>query len=123
MFNKFGVFINLDYAHQSHGECSRVWNKIMDGMISDGFIFQKRVFVIHTDKSRDEVSNDVRNLFDSIQKEQGHFYSYISDSYILNLKDCSDLTLPDTSNTIDVENITFQELNSMGIDYDSLIKK
>ena len=122
MSNKFGVFVNLDYAHQPHSECSLIWKKIMDDMINYGFLFEKRVFVLITDKSRDEISNGVRALFDTIQKEQPDFYSYISDSYILNLKDCSDLTLPDTSDSIDVENITFQELNSMGIEYDLLLK-
>lgn len=92
-------------------------------MTGYGFLFQKRTFTIDTDKSRDEIANDVRGLFDLIQKEQEHFFSYVSDSYILNLEDCSDLTLPDTSESIDVENITFQELNIMGIEYDSLIKK
>ena len=123
MSNKFGVFINLNYAHQSHDECTFIWKKIMDVMTGYGFLFQKRTFTIDTDKSRDEIANDVRGLFDLIQKEQEHFFSYVSDSYILNLEDCSDLTLPDTSESIDVENITFQELNIMGIEYDSLIKK
>jgi hypothetical protein len=121
--NKFGVFINLDYAHQSHDECAFIWKRIMEIMTGYGFFFQKRTFTIDTDKSRNEIANDVRGLFDLIQKEQEHFFSYVSDSYILNLEDCSDLTLPDTSETIDVENITFQELNIMGIEYDSLIKK
>ena len=121
--NKFGVFINLDYAHQSHVECRFIWDKIMGVMLDYGFLFQKRIFTIITDKSREEISNDVRSLFDLIQKEEEQLFSYISDSYILNLADCSDLTLPDTSKSIDVENITFQELNIMGIEYDSLVKK
>ncbi|MCU7799046.1 MAG: hypothetical protein KZQ70_02595 [gamma proteobacterium symbiont of Lucinoma myriamae] len=122
MSNNFGVFINLDYAHQPHAECTLIWNKIMEVMVDYGFIFQKRVFTITTNSSRDEISSDVRGLFDLIQKEQEHFYSYICDNYILNLEECSDLTLPDTSASIDVENITFQELNIMGIEYESLIK-
>jgi len=91
-------------------------------MTGYGFLFHKRVFTITTNKSRDEISSEVRGLFDLIQKEQEDFFSFIGDSYILNFEDCSDLTLPDTSASIDVENITFQELNSMGIEYDSLTK-
>ncbi len=47
-----------------------------------------------------------------IQSKQYDFYSYIIDCYILNLESCNDLTLPDTSDTIEVED------NGPGIDED-----
>ena len=123
MSNEFGLFVNLDYAHKSEGECALIWQSIMNTMIHYGFIFKKRTFVIKTEKNRDEISVDVRRLFDEIQAEQHNFYNYIIDCYILNLESCNDLTLPDTSDTIQVEDISLQDLNTIGVDYDLLFKR
>jgi len=122
MTNKFGLFINLDYAHKPDHDCALVWQKISDKLLNYGFSFQKRAFSINTDKNRDDISSDVRGLFDEIQAEQDDFFAYIVDCYILNLDNCTDLTLPDTSNSIDVEDISLQDLNTIGIDYDLLFK-
>ena len=123
MSNEFGLFVNLDYAHKSEDECALIWQSIMNTMLHYGFIFKKRTFVIKTEKNRDEISIDVRHLFDEIQAEQHDFYSYIIDCYILNLESCNDLTLPDTSDTIQVEDISLQDLNTIGVDYDLLFKR
>ena len=123
MTNEFGLFVNLDYAHKSQDECSLIWQNIMDAMLEYGFLFKKRAFVICTEKSRDEISVDVRHLFDDIQTIQQDFYSYIIDCYILNLESCNDLTLPDTSDTIEVEDISLSDLNMIGVDYDLLFKR
>lgn len=123
MSNKFGLFINLDYAHKPTAECTYVWQKIMDKMLHSGFSFQRRAFAISTEKNRDELAHVVRVLLDELQTEQENFYSFIIDCYILNLENCSDLTLPDTSNSIDVEDITLQDLNTIGIDYELLFKR
>jgi len=123
MTNKFGLFVNLDYAHKAQSECSMVWQKILDTLLQYGFSFQKRAFAINTEKNGDELSLDVRSLFDDIQAKQNDFYDYIIDCYILNLENCTDLTLPDTSNSIDVEDISLEELDTIGIDYDLLFKK
>lgn len=123
MSNKFGLFINLDYAFKPEDECSLVWKKIMDKMLKYGFSFQKRAFAIITEKTSGEVSIDVRSLLDEIQAEQNDIFSYISDCYILNIDNCNDLTLPDTSNSIDVEDISLQDLDAIGIEYDLLLKK
>ena len=123
MTNEFGLFVNLDYAHKSQAECALVWQSIMDAMLEYGFVFKKRTFSIHTEKNRDEISVDVRALFDQLQAEQQGFYGYIIDCYILNLETCNDLTLPDTSDTIEVEDISLQDLNTIGVDYDLLFKK
>jgi len=123
VLNEFGLFVNLDYAHKSQDECTQVWQLILDAMLEYGFSFQKRAFVIHTEKSRDEISLDVRHLFDEIQITHSSFYSFIIDCYILNLEGCTDLTLPDTSNTIEVEDISLDDLNINGVDYDLLFKR
>lgn len=123
MTNKFGLFINLDYAHRPQSECTHVWQKIMDTLLQYGFSFQKRAFAISTEKNREDLSMDIRSLFDDIQAKQNDFFDYIADCYILDLENCTDLTLPDTSNSIDVEDISLEELNSIGIDYDLLFKK
>lgn len=123
MSNEFGLFVNLDYAHKSQSECAQIWKNIMDAMLEYGFLFKKRAFTINTEKSRDEISSDVRTLFDEIQSKQYDFYSYIIDCYILNLESCNDLTLPDTSSTIEVEDISLNDLNIIGVDYDLLFKK
>lgn len=123
MTNKYGLFVNLDYAHKPQSECSMVWQKISDTLLQYGFSFQKRAFTINTEKSREALSFDVRALFDDIQAKQNDFYSHIIDCYILNYEHCTDLTLPDTSNSIDVEDISLEELNTIGIDYDLLFKK
>lgn len=123
MSNKFGLFINLDYAHKPTAECSYIWQKIMDTMLHNGFSFQRRAFTIATEKSRDDLAHFVRELLDNLQSEQDNFYSFIIDCYILNLENCSDLTLPDTSDSIDVEDITLQDLNTIGIDYELLFKR
>ena len=123
MSNKFGLFINLDYAHKPTAECSYIWQKIMDQMLHNGFSFQRRSFTITTDKNRDDLAHFVRGLLDELQAEQQNFYGFIIDCYILNLENCSDLTLPDTSDSIDVEDITLQDLNTIGIDYELLFKR
>ncbi|MCU7940253.1 MAG: hypothetical protein KZQ64_07380 [gamma proteobacterium symbiont of Bathyaustriella thionipta] len=123
MSNNFGLFINLDYAHHPSEECSLLWNKIMDKMLLNGFSFQKRAFSIKTDKERIEVAKDVRGLLDEIHMEQSDFHSYIADCYILNFDNCSDLTLPDTSNSINVEDISMEELNALGVGYEVLFEK
>ncbi len=123
MTNEFGLFVNLDYAHKSQDECAQIWHCIMEVLLDYGFLFQKRAFVIHTEKNRDQISLDVRHLFDVIQLEQPNFYSFIVDCYILNLEGCNDLTLPDTSDTIEVEDISLDDLNIIGVDYDLLFKK
>lgn len=121
--NEFGLFVNLDYAHKSQDECALTWDSIMEAMIEYGFVFKKRTFAIVTEKSRDEISLDVRHLFDAIQLKQQDFYSFIVDCYILNLEGCNDLTLPDTSDTIEVEDISLDDLNIIGVDYDLLFKR
>ncbi|WP_198264219.1 hypothetical protein [sulfur-oxidizing endosymbiont of Gigantopelta aegis] len=123
MSNQFGLFIHLDYAHKPQDDCAMVWQNIMDTMQGYGFDFNKRAFFIDTDKSRDDISQDIRHLFDEIQLVQADFYSYIMDCYILNYETCSDLTLPDTSETIEVEDISLQDLNTIGVDYDLLFTK
>lgn len=123
MSNEFGLFVNLDYAHKSQEECALIWQSIMDSMLHYGFLFKKRAFTITTTKSRDEVSLDIRHLFDELQLKQDKFYSYIIDCYILNIENCVDLTLPDTSDSIQVEDISLKDLNSIGVDYDLLFKR
>lgn len=123
MSNKFGLFINLDYAHRPAEECLFIWNKIVDKMLQNGFSFQKRAFTIKTDKDRDEIAMDVRGLLDEIQIEQCDFYSYIVDCYILNVENYSDLTLPNTSNSIDVEDLSLEDLDALGVGYEMLFEK
>lgn len=48
---------------------------------------------------------------------------HLVDCYILNLDNCNDLTLPDTSNSIDVEHINVQDLKATGVKYELLFKK
>lgn len=123
MPNKFGLFINLDYARHPSEECSFIWNKIMDKMLQNGFSFQKRAFSIRTNKERDEVAMEIRELLDEIQIDQHDFYRYIVDCYILNVENLSDLTLPDTSNSIDVEDISLEDLDALGVGYELLFEK
>ncbi len=123
MPNVFGLFVNLDYAHKSQDECTQVWHIILDAMLEHGFSLQKRAFVIHTEKSRDEIAAEVRHLFDEIQARHQTFYGFIIDCFILDLESYNDLTLPDTSDTIEVEDISLDDLNINGVDYDLLFKK
>lgn len=123
MPNEFGLFVNLDYAHKSEDECYLIWQMIMDAMLKYGFAFKKRAFIITTEKDRNEISLDVRHLFDEIQSVQQNFYSYIIDCYILSLESYNDLTLPDTTDSIEVEDISLNDLNKIGVDYDLLFKK
>ena len=113
MFNKFGVFIYLDYAHKGNDVCSLIWQIIMDAMLSNGFLFEKRVFSIKTNKSRDEIASYVRKLLDSIRVQQHDLFSFINDCYILDFNNLSDLTLPD-SKGIDVEHVNYEELEALG---------
>lgn len=122
MSNEFGLFVNLDYAHKSKDECALIWQSIMNTMLNYGFSFRKRAFIICTEKNRDEIAVDVRHLFDEIQAGQQDFYSYITDCYILNYESCNDLTFPDTTDTIEVEDISLEDLNIIGVDYDLLFK-
>ena len=123
MSNKYGLFINLDYAHKPTAECTYIWQKIQDHLTHNGFSFQRRAFAITTEKNRDELVHVVRGLLDELQSQEENFFSFITDCYILNLDNCSDLTLPDTTDSNDVEDITLQDLNTIGIDYDLLFKK
>ena len=113
MFNKFGVFINLDYAHKGNEECSLIWQIIKDEMLNNGFLFEKRVFSIQTNKSRDEITSYVRKLLDSIRVQQHDLFSFINDCYILDFNNVNDLTLPD-SKGIDVEHVNYEELEALG---------
>ncbi len=123
MPGQFGLFINLDYAHKSQQQCHRVWERITATMLDYGFEFKRRAFAITTDRDRDEISQDVRHLFDRIQLNEPDFYSYVVDCYILDVENCNDLTLPDTTDSIEVEDISLQDLNTIGVDYDLLFKK
>lgn len=123
MAHKFGLFINLDYAHKSDNDCSLVWQKIMDKIVNNGFSFEKRAFVIISDKKSEELSADVRALLDELLDEQQDLFSYIVDCYILNLDNCTDLTLPDTSDSIAVEDISLEDLDALGIKYNLPLKK
>lgn len=114
MFNKFGVFINLDYSHKSADKCSFLWQKVMEIMLSHGFTFKKRAFAINTNQNQTEVATHVRKLLDEIRLDQHDLDSFITDCYILNIEDCNDLTLPDTNNSIDVEDISHEELEALG---------
>lgn len=122
MAHKFGLFINLDYAHKADDACSLIWQKIRDRAARHGFSFEKRVFVIFSEKSAEQLSADVRVLLDEILIEQDDLYSYIVDCYILNLDNCTDLTLPDTSGSIDVEDISLDDLDVLGIKYNLPLK-
>lgn len=117
MHHKFGLFINLDYAHKSDSECALIWQQIRDKMSANGFTFEKRAFVLNSEISSEELSSKVRALLNEILTQQPQLYSYIADCYILNFDDCTDLTLPDTSDSIDVEDISLEELDALGITY------
>ncbi len=123
MSNKFGLFINMNYAHKSKEDCSMIWQEIMDTMLQNGFSFQKRAFSITTDNNINEMAIDIRKLLDKIQSKQLDFYSYIVDCYILNFDNCTDLTFPETSNSIDVEDISLEELEALGVGYELLLEK
>ncbi|MDX2504608.1 MAG: hypothetical protein QNL62_09050 [Gammaproteobacteria bacterium] len=122
MFNRFGVFINLDYAHNHQDECSLVWQKIMAKMHENGFSFEKRTFVISTNKNPNELSMDLRRLFDEILTRQHDFYSFISECYVLNCASYTDLTLPDTSKTIAVKDLSLEDLDALGVEYKLLFE-
>ena len=111
MSNKFGLFINMDYANKPKDECFIIWEVISDVMLKNNFSFNKRVFVFETEKNSHELSETVRKLFDDIHKEHPDLYSYIADCYILNFDGCNNLLLPDTSNTIEVEHISIDEIS------------
>jgi hypothetical protein len=123
MTNKFGLFINLNYAHHPHNECNLVWKKLQSHLSKAGFVFEKRYFAMTTDKSRDDLVEISRQVLDDLQNEIENLYSYLNDCYVVNLNTSSDLMLPDTSTSIDVEDISTDELNALGVEYDSLIKK
>lgn len=106
MSNKLGVFINLDYANKSNDECSKIWQKIIYTMLNNGFTVEKRALVINTDKNPDELSMEVRQLFAEIFTKQSDFHSYITDCYIVNFNDFTDLTFPDTSDNHNIESIS-----------------
>lgn len=103
MRNKFGVFINLDYAHKPQNECSIIWQAIMDKMIVFGFSFERRVFSIDTSKSPDEISREVRRLFDEIKQEHNDIYLYITDCFFLNLNSLKEVALPDNNNNFEIQ--------------------
>lgn len=114
MFNQFGIFMNLDYAHKPSDACSFIWQEIMDAMLANGFSFEKRAFTISTSNTRDEVATEVRKILDSVRCVHHDLYDFISDCYILNFDNCSDLTLPDTSGSIDVEHVSHEQLEALG---------
>jgi len=118
MSNTFGLFVNLDYAHKPKKECALIWHMIMDEMLAYGFSIHKRAFTINTDKTRDELSIEVRHVLDKLQLEHMDLFAYIKDCYIINLAGSEDLTLPDTSESIDVEDISLEDLHDAGIKFD-----
>ena len=121
VLNNFALVINLAYAHKPNNECSLIWNKILDKFLDSGFLFEKRIFTISTDKCRDDISIKVRQLLDEFEAEQHDFYSFISDCYILNFEKLSDLIYPDTKN-IEVEHISLQDMDTLGIEYELLFE-
>ena len=125
MTHKYGLFINLDYAHKFTDDCSKIWEIIKDSMTQNGFLFEKRAFVIQSEKNSEEIANYVVQLFDQIQINSPdlHIYSYLTDCFILNLDQCKDIKQPDTSNSILVEDVNMYELDAAGIQYNTLFKK
>ncbi len=124
MATKYGLFINLDYANKPADECSNIWGIIMDTMTQNGFSFEKRAFVIISEKSSDEIAQFVVHLFDQIQMNSPnlHIYNYLADCFILTLDDCKDIKQPDTSNSILVEDVNLDDLDAAGIEYNTLFK-
>ncbi len=122
---KYGLFINLDYANKPADECAKIWGIIMDAMAQNGFQFEKRAFVINSEKNTDEIAHFVVQLFDQIQMNLPdlHIYSYLADCFILLLDECKDIKQPDTSNSILVEDVNLDELDASGIEYNALFKR
>ena len=84
-------------------ECSLIWQAIMSKMIEFGFSFERRVFSIDTSKSPDEISLEVRRVFDEIKQEYNDIYLYITDCYFLNLNNLKDLPLPENNSHFEVQ--------------------
>jgi hypothetical protein len=110
MSNKFGIFINMNYAAKPAGDCAKILEKIKQRFLSNGYSFEKRVFVINTDKDIKNTSIEVRHLLSDIAKEFEDLHNYVSDCYMLDIKKYADLKLPDTSDSIDVEQIILEDL-------------
>ena len=124
MANKYGLFINLDYANKPAEECSNIWGVITDVMMHNGFSFEKRAFVINSEKNLEDIANFVVYLFDQIQINSPdlHIYNYLADCFILTLDKCKDVKLPDTSNSILVEDVDLDDLDAACIQYNTLFK-
>jgi len=109
MSNKFGLFVNLNYASKPKEECSLIWEKITDKMLDNGFAFDRRAFIINTDQNMAELKISIKVLLDEIQKEQTNFYGFIMDCFLLDVKSCNDLILPYTIDSIEVKHIGIED--------------
>lgn len=110
MSNKFGVFVNMNYANKPAGDCVKILDMIKDKLLTKGYSFEKRIFVIHTEKDIKDTSKEVRHFLGEIAMNVKDLHSYITDCYMLDIKKYADLRLPDTSDSIDVEQISIEDL-------------
>ncbi len=110
MSNKFGVFINMNYTVKPSGDCIKVLAKIKEKLLVKGYSFEKRIFMKNTEMDLKETAKEVRHLLADIAREVKDLHTYVTDCYMLDIKKYADLKLPDTSNSIDVEQITLEDL-------------
>jgi pyruvate-formate lyase-activating enzyme len=115
MSHKFGIFVNMNYTDKPAGDCIKILNKIKDKLLSKGYTFEKRVFVIRTEKDIKDAAKDVHHLLAEIAIEVKNLHSYLTDCYMLDIEKYADLKLPDTSESIEVEQITLDDLVIKGV--------
>lgn len=114
MINKFGVFINMNYADKPAGDCIKILDKIKHKLLLNGYSFEQRVFVIHTEQNIKDSAKKVRQSLAEISMDVKDLHSYITDCYMLDIQKYADLKLPDTSDSIDVEQISIEDLELFG---------
>ena len=110
MSNKFGVFINMNYTEKPTEDCVKILDKIKHQLLNNGYSFEKRVFVINTENDLKDTSIQVRHILSELAADIKNLHTYVSDCYMLDIKKYSDLKLPDTSDSIDVEQISLESM-------------
>ncbi|MDX2507197.1 MAG: hypothetical protein QNL62_22355 [Gammaproteobacteria bacterium] len=103
----YGIVINMDYEHHDYAICKELWNEISREMLLQSFYLDKRMFILTTELGKEEVCNKARKILEDMESDKESYekqvFNYIKDFYALDVTDYVDLTRPQASSGIEVE--------------------
>jgi hypothetical protein len=91
---RYGIVINMDYAHHSHKTIAALFRKIRDALKDEGFRMDGRVFTIQ--RSSQEASRLARQVLERVDEDiEGSLYGYIREFYGFDIGSVKNLLIPE----------------------------